>query len=163
MLEKIANYCDASIDLFYELLKNNSTPESINCLETSYSRLLNYCKSTGGMDSLMSTLISKSNEVMQKLKSEVRSNENTEDGKEHDRRIIKSYRNYLGLDFPESDNYDVFISYKSQDEIYARRVYEFLLSEGKKVFLPAKYCLKWEKLSIEMLLWMHLIIRSTLF
>lgn len=48
LLEKIANYRDASIDLFYELLKNNSTPESINCLETSYSRLLNYCKSTGG-------------------------------------------------------------------------------------------------------------------
>lgn len=138
LLEKIANYCDASIDLFYELLKNNSTPESINCLETSYSRLLNYCKSTGGMDSLMSTVLSKSNKVIQRLKSEVRANENTEDGKEHDRRIIKSYRNYLGLDFPEADNYDVFISYKTQDEIYARRVYEFLQSEGKKVFFACE-------------------------
>lgn len=75
---------------------------------------------------------------MQRLKSEVRANENTEAGKEHDRRIIKSYRTYLGLDFPESDNYDVFISYKSEDEIYARRVYEFLLSEGKK----SVFCLR---------------------
>lgn len=138
LLEKIANYCDASIDLFCELLKNNSVPESVNCLETSYSRLLNYCKSIGGMDSLMSTVLSKSNKVIQRLKSEVRANENTEDGKEHDRRIIKSYRNYLGLDFPEADNYDVFISYKSQDEIYARRVYEFLQSEGKKVFFACE-------------------------
>ena len=42
------------------------------------------------------------------------------------------------MDFPEADNYDVFISYKSQDEIYARRVYEFLQSEGKKVFFACE-------------------------
>lgn len=138
LLEKIAKYCDASIDLFYELLKNNSIPESVNCLETSYARLLNYCKSIGGMDSLVSTFLSKSNDVIQRMKSEIKSDENIEDGKKHNQRIIKSYRTYLGLDFPESDNYDVFISYKSEDEMYARRVYEFLLNEGKKVFFACE-------------------------
>lgn len=32
----------------------------------------------------MSTVLSKSNKVIQRLKSEVRANENTEDGKEND-------------------------------------------------------------------------------
>ena len=45
---------------------------------------------------------------------------------------------YLGLDFPESDDYDVFISYKSEDEKYARRVYDYLLESGKKVFFACE-------------------------
>ena len=138
LLEKIANYCNASIDLFYELLKNNGLPESVNCLETSYSRLLNYCKTIGNADSLITDIISKSNIKIKELKAQVDTTNFAKSNTKQHKNVIKSYRTYLGLDFPESDNYDVFISYKSEDEKYARRVYEFLLNEGKKAFFACE-------------------------
>jgi hypothetical protein len=130
---KIANYCNASIELFYELLKNSDSPQAINCLETSYLRLLNYCKAVGGLGAVISKLMKESEETIKELKNNCRQN-----CTEQDDPIIKSFRMYLGLDFPESDDYDVFISYKSEDEKYARRVYDFLLESGKKVFFACE-------------------------
>lgn len=130
---KIANYCNASIELFYELLKNSDSPQAINCLETSYLRLLNYCKAVGGMDVVISRVIKESEKTLKELKDNCRQNKD-----ERVDPIIKSYRMYLGLDFPESDDYDVFISYKSEDEKYARRVYDYLLESGKKVFFACE-------------------------
>lgn len=132
LLYKIANYCDASIDLFYELLKDNQSPEGLNCLKTSYTRLLNYCKIIGGMDDVISSALSKMKESEKEF---AKGNLVTEETKID---IIKPYRTYLGLEFPESDNYDVFISYKSEDEMLARRVYDYLLSEGKRVFFACE-------------------------
>lgn len=132
LLYKIANYCDASIDLFYELLKDNQSPEGLNCLKTSYSRLLNYCKTIGGMDGVISSALSK----MKEAEKEFTKGNLVAEGTKID--IIKPYRTYLGLEFPESDNYDVFISYKSEDEMLARRVYDYLLSEGKRVFFACE-------------------------
>ncbi len=132
LLYKIANYCDASIDLFYELLKDNQSPEGLNCLKTSYTRLLNYCKTIGGMDDVISSALSKMKESEKEFAKGKLIVEETKND------IIKQYRTYLGLEFPESDNYDVFISYKSEDEMLARRVYDYLLSEGKRVFLACE-------------------------
>ena len=132
LLYKIANYCDASIDLFYELLKDNKSPEGLNCLKTSYTRLLNYCKTIGGMDDVISSALLKMKQSEKEFsKSELVT-------KETKSCIIKPYRTYLGLEFPESDNYDVFISYKSEDEMLARRVYDYLLGEGKRVFFACE-------------------------
>ncbi len=132
LLYKIANYCDASIDLFYELLKDNQSPEGLNCLKTSYTRLLNYCKTIGGMDDVISSALLKMKE------SEKNFSKGNLVTKEVKNDIIKTYRTYLGLEFPESDNYDVFISYKSEDEMLARRVYDYLLGEGKRVFFACE-------------------------
>ena len=132
LLYKIANYCDASIDLFYELLKDNQSPEGLNCLKTSYTRLLNYCKIIGGMDDVISSALSKMK------KSEKEFSKGNLVTKEVKNDIINTYRTYLGLEFPESDNYDVFISYKSEDEMLARRVYDYLLGEGKRVFFACE-------------------------
>lgn len=132
LLYKIANYCDASIDLFYELLKDNQSPEGLNCLKTSYSRLLNYCKTIGGMDDVISSALSKMKESEKEF---AKGNLIVEETKND---IIKQYRTYLGLEFPKSDNYDVFISYKSEDEMLARRVYDYLLGEGKRVFFACE-------------------------
>lgn len=132
LLYKIANYCDASIDLFYELLKDKQSPEGLNCLKTSYSRLLNYCKTIGGMDDVISSALSKMKETEAEFSKGIVSTDETNID------IVKPYRTYLGLEFPESDNYDVFISYKSEDEMLARRVYDYLLSEGKRVFFACE-------------------------
>ncbi len=131
LFDKIATYCDASIDLFNELLKDNRSPDGLNCLRTSYFRLMNYCKSIGNMDKIIATSLSKLKEIERKSKEIKMHNKNSSE-------VIKSYRTYLGLEFPQSDNYDVFISYKSEDEMLARRVYDFLLSEGKRVFLACE-------------------------
>ena len=132
LLHKIANYCDASIDLFSELLKNNQSPEGINCLKTSCYRLLNYCKTIGGFDDVISSALDKIKETETQFSNKAPSTEST------DFDVIKTYRTYLGLEFPESDNYDVFISYKSEDEMLARRVYDYLLSAGKRVFFACE-------------------------
>lgn len=132
LLYKIANYCDASIDLFYELLKDKQSPEGLNCLKTSYSRLLNYCKTIGGMEDVISSALSKMKETETEFSKGIVSTDETNID------IVKPYRTYLGLEFPESDNYDVFISYKSEDEMLARRVYDYLLSEGKHVFFACE-------------------------
>ncbi len=129
---KIGDYCDASIDLFYELLKTDASAEAINCLRTSYRRLLNYCKSVGGLEELIEMLISKREQMEQALKNA----EKREDNEPNE--IVRSYRTYLGLEFPESENYDVFISYKSADESLARRVYDYLISQGKRVFFACE-------------------------
>ena len=42
------------------------------------------------------------------------------------------------------ENYDVFISCKSDDYGYAEQVYEFLVSSGKKVFLASREIRNWE-------------------
>ena len=65
---KIANYCNASIELFYELLKNSYSPQAINCLETSYQRLLNYCKVVGGMDIVISRVLKESEKTLKAYK-----------------------------------------------------------------------------------------------
>ena len=130
---KIANYCNASIELFYELLKNSYSPQAINCLETSYQRLLNYCKVVGGMDIVISKVLKESEKTLKELKEKC-----IQSDVEQIDPIIKSYRMYLGLDFPESDDYDVFISCNSEDEKYARRVYDYLLESGKKVFFACE-------------------------
>jgi hypothetical protein len=125
---KIANYCDSAIDLFYHLLKDCRSVQGFNCLKTSYTRLLNYCKTVGGMDDVISSYLVK----MEKLESDFKKNDDFDENVNP--QLIKSYRTYLGLDFPESENYDVFISYKSEDELLAKRVYDFLLENGKRVF-----------------------------
>ncbi len=132
LLNKIAAYCDASIDLFYELLKKNQSPEGLNCLKTSYSRLLNYCKTIGGMDDLISSALLK----IKTVETDFSKNKISTDI--NNANFIKSYRTYLGLEFPASENYDVFISYKSEDEVFARRVYDYLLSQGKRVFFSCE-------------------------
>lgn len=125
----IVKYCDASIDLFQSMLGSAMSEEALNCLRANYKRLINYCKTVGGMEQYIDIILQKM-ENIEYIKVKKTLNENDID---YDRKI-KSYRNYLGLDFPEADNYDVFISYKSEDEALARRVFEFLIGAGKRVF-----------------------------
>lgn len=130
LYEKIAAYAGVTIELFEELLKNKGSAQGINCLKTSCYRLMNYCKSVGGMEDVISDILTK----MQSIESDFEQNKISSDNE----KIVKSYRTYLGLEVPEADNFDVFISYKSEDEMIARRVYEFLIENGKKVFFSCE-------------------------
>lgn len=124
---KIADYCDSSISLFEALIGDNISPDALNCLKTNYTRLLYYCRRIGGMDEFVLEAIHKMQELEEKAKRAFGSPSSTEEQ-------VKRYRAYLGLDFPASEGYDVFVSYKSEDVSLARRVYDYLRSVGKKVF-----------------------------
>lgn len=125
----IANYCDSTIELFKKLMDNDLNTETFNCIKTNYIRLLNYCKFTGNKENIITI-------YLKKLKNIETEFENSKKNKSvfESNNISKAYRIYLGLDIPGSDNYDVFISYKSEDQKLAELVYEFLVSKGKKVF-----------------------------
>ena len=127
--DKIANYCNAAIELFQEMIRQNQTAEGLNCIKVSYTRLMSYCKTVGGMESFIRTCIQQLDEI-EKLFKKQGPQETTEKAE----RINKSYRTYLGLDTLTLDSYDVFLSYKSEDQLIAQRIYEHLISYGKKVF-----------------------------
>ena len=127
--DKIANYCNAAIELFQEMVRQNQTAEGLNCIKVSYTRLMSYCKTVGGMEPFIRTCIQQLDEIEKQFKKQGQS-ETTEKAE----RINKSYRTYLGLETLTMDSYDVFLSYKSEDQLIAQRVYEHLISYGKKVF-----------------------------
>ena len=134
LYNKIANYCNASIELFREMVKQNQTPEGLNCIKVSYSRLLSYCKTVGGMEDIIDNCLKELIIVEREfdIKHQKEKDMNQAD------KLNRSYRTYLGLETIGVENYDAFISYKSQDELLARRVFEFLTSRGKKVFLSCE-------------------------
>lgn len=127
--DKIANYCNAAIELFQEMVRQNQTAEGLNCIKVSYTRLMSYCKTVGGMEPFIKTCIQQLDELEKQFKKQ-RQLETTEKAE----KINKSYRTYLGLETLTMDSYDVFLSYKSEDQLIAQRVYEHLISYGKKVF-----------------------------
>ena len=129
--EKIAGYCDASIELFREMIRQNLSPEGLNCIKVSYTRLLGYCKTVGGMEDVVRKCLKELADVEKKFET----GGTAEGSSDTAKKISRSYRMYLGLESLGIEHYDVFISYKSEDELLARRVYEYLLSRGKKVFL----------------------------
>jgi len=125
----IADYCDSTIELFKQLMDNDLNTEVFNCIKTNYFRLLNYCKFTGNKENIIKNCLEKLKNVESEFENCKKNNETLESNS-----LSKAYRIYLGLDIPGSDNYDVFISYKSEDQKLAELVYEFLVSKGKKVF-----------------------------
>lgn len=127
--DKIANYCNAAIELFQEMVRQNQTAEGLNCIKVSYTRLMSYCKTVGGMEPFIKTCIQQLDEIEKQFKKQGQL-ETTEKAE----RINKSYRTYLGLETLTMDSYDVFLSYKSEDQLIAQRVYDHLISYGKKVF-----------------------------
>lgn len=134
LYNKIANYCNASIELFREMVKQNQTPEGLNCIKVSYSRLLGYCKTVGGMEDIIDNCLKE----LMVIEREFDEKQQKEKDINKADKINRSYRTYLGLETIGVESYDAFISYKSQDELLARRVFDFLTSRGKKVFLSCE-------------------------
>ena len=122
--EMIADHGKAAIALFEELMKDKNGTLSKCDLLTGYERILNYCKYVG----LNGEVADKCIERIASLTAcdpEEAPEESTQ---------TQALKIYLGQTLPRSGEYDVFISYKSEDEALAKKVYDHLTQSGKVVF-----------------------------
>lgn len=127
LLEKIANSQIATLELFQELLDSDSSPAAIDCLKTSYIRLANFCKATGRLDNVLAICTGE-------LKKIEKRKQNIQKSYKKDSTQVNAFKNYLGKETPSHVCYDIFISYKSEDVLLARRIAQYLKENGKKVF-----------------------------
>ncbi len=120
----IAKYGESIIELFEAALKNCGSNGRRDLL-LGYERVLNYCKHMGLNDSVAEKCIERIGE----LSSASDAGCNEEDG-----RFVSALKIYLGQAMPRSGDYDVFISFKSEDAVLAKKVYDYLKQSGKEVF-----------------------------
>lgn len=120
-----------SANRFEQYIGSSVTAAELNCLLIDYTQMVNFASvfsvNSGELEERVKQCRSKISEIKEQLKTGEPSQ-----GKETI--LVKAYRNYLGLARPEYPIYDVFISCKSEDEKYARQVYDFLLLNGKRAF-----------------------------
>lgn len=122
---RIAEYGELAIALFEDILKEQAKALSRNDLILGYERILNYCKHIGLQGEVADKCISR----IAELSSLEGSSETVECSSDSEALKI-----YLGQALPKSGEYDVFLSYKSEDEILAKKVYDYLAQSGKEVF-----------------------------
>ncbi len=122
---KIAEYGEFAIALFESIIKEESRGLSRRDLILGYERVLNYCKHMGLKGEVADKCISR----IAELSSLEESDEPTENTT-----ASEALKIYLGQATPKSGHYDVFLSYKSEDEVRAKKVYDYLTQSGKEVF-----------------------------
>jgi len=122
---KIAQYGELAIALFEDIIQDNSKSLSRHDLILGYERILNYCKHVGLKGDVADKCISRIAEL----------NSFEESASFGESSVAsEALKIYLGQALPRSGEYDVFISYKSEDEVLAKKVYDYLTQSGKEVF-----------------------------
>ena len=122
---KIAQYGELAIALFEDLIQDNAKSLSRHDLILGYERILNYCKHVGLKGEVADQCITRIAQLsaLEEAAHPVESSAQSQ-----------ALKIYLGQILPQSGAYDVFISYKSEDEALARKVYDYLTQSGKEVF-----------------------------
>ena len=123
----IAEHGESAIALFEEILRSRSI--SRQDLILGYERVLNYCKHVGLRGSVADKCISRIAELGEMKGAEEVVEHSTE---------TEALKIYLGQALPQSGEYDVFLSYKSEDEALATKIYDHLSQSGKEVFFAKK-------------------------
>lgn len=136
ILQSVANFMQEGNKLFDVLqAKGMAGEDFLKCLLTSYERLKNYCRIVGASE-VAAQCIDRIAEIRQALagQSDTASagNETAENG----------IRSLLGLTVAGSGDYDVFISFKSEDSDMAEKIYHLcqehlLVPFWSKLSLPA--------------------------
>ena len=112
-----------TIEEAYTLLRDDSSASTVESLRNMYSHLLNYCQVTGI-----------SGNIKRQCETRVSYLRNLESfGTEGN--YSKILRNLIGQSLPDVENMDVFVSFKSQDLEFAKKVERFLRNNGKRVFM----------------------------
>ena len=122
--ERIARHGAKVMDIFEELLSVDRTHLSPADLMLGYQRVLDYCKYLGLKGQVADDCIQRIEELRYGAAAE-------RDSYTPDQLALKVY---LGQNLPQSGQYDVFLSFKSEDVTIARTIYEFLTRNGKMVF-----------------------------
>lgn len=126
---KIAQYGELAIALFEDLIQDNAKGLSRHDLMLGYERILNYCKHVGLKGEVADQCITRIAQL-----SEWEDTPQTGESSAQ----TQALKIYLGQILPQSGEYDVFISYKSEDEALARKVYDYLTQSGKEVFFSER-------------------------
>lgn len=121
---KIAQYGESAIALFEDIIPGEAKGLSRHDLILGYERILNYCKHVGLKGDIADKCISRI--AVLNSAEEKASSESTV--------ASEALKIYLGQALPKSGEYDVFISYKSEDEVLAKKLYDYLTQSGKEVF-----------------------------
>lgn len=122
---RIAQYGELAIALFEDIIRGKSKSLSRHDLILGYERILNYCKHMGLKGDVADKCISRIAEL-NSFEASASSGESTV--------ASEALKIYLGQALHRSGEYDVFISYKSEDEVLAKKVYDYLIQSGKEVF-----------------------------
>ena len=132
ILHNIADFMQKGNELFNLLHKKGAAGDFLKCLLTSYERLKNYCMIVGA-NKVAADCVEKIAEIRQDLATapiSEASNDKAENG-------IKSL---LGFTTQASGDYDVFISFKSEDADIAKSIYQFCKANMIEAF--------WSKVSL---------------
>lgn len=122
--ERIAHHGESALNLFEDMLKGGGDTLARADLVEGYQRILNYCTHMGVRGAVLDQCIDRLNTL--KAQSGAAAGSLT-----HENRALKMY---LGERLADDGEYDVFLSFKSEDTAMATTVYEFLTRNGKKVF-----------------------------
>lgn len=131
--DKIAEYGELAIALFEDIIQEQAKALSRHDLILGYERILNYCKHVGLKGMVADKCISR----IAELSAREEPGDVTKRSMETDALKI-----YLGQAMPHSGEYDVFLSFKSEDEALARKVYDYLTQSGKEVFFSRETLLQ---------------------
>lgn len=121
---EIADHGESAIKIFDGMTGDDLTDKEKTSIIEGYQRILNYCIHNGMKNEVSGECIKRISELREKG-SNIKKTDND---------LIDALKIYLGQALPGSGNYDVFISYKSEDERLAQKVYNFLIGNGKEVF-----------------------------
>jgi hypothetical protein len=130
---RIAQYGELAIALFEELIQSENRELSRQDLILGYERILNYCKHVGVRGEVTDHCIDRI--------AQLSAQEGTASDCQHSV-ASEALKIYLGQALPMSGEYDVFLSFKSEDEVLAKKVFDFLTQSGKEVFFSRETLLQ---------------------
>lgn len=130
ILLSIANFMQEGNRLFDVLQKKGLAGDFLKCLVTSYERLKKYCEIIGAKDVVTNCIerIDEIRTIMDKQEKSAMTSEKAE----------KGIRSLLGFTLPDSGDYDVFISFKSEDADLAEQIYQYCQRHLKEPFWSKK-------------------------
>ena len=131
ILISIANFTKEGNRLFNLLRKKGNAGDFLRCLLTSYERLKNYCEVIGAQQ-----IVSECVEQIAEIKADISSTGLSQSNET----VEKGIKSLLGITISGMGKYDVFISYKSQDEDLGKTIYDFFRKNMKEAF--------WSKVSL---------------
>ena len=125
ILLSIAKFLQEGNRLFDVLQSKGLAGDFLSCLLTSYERLKNYCEIVGATG-VAADCVERIIEIRDAID---RANDSNSD-----ERIENGIKSLLGLTLKDSGDYDVFISFKSEDSDLAEAVYSFCQQNLKVPF-----------------------------
>ena len=127
--EQIVTHAQSVIETFYDLLEKELSQNNIVGLITGYERVLRFCKYMNICGDVAVNCVKRIAQLQGVTGNDAAPSSES---------ISEGLSIYLGNTIPQSGDYDVFISYKSEDIDLAEKVYDFLADNGKVVFFAPR-------------------------